>query len=738
MPKLMPPSPQSLLDAVRPTEADGPLQSVVLATYGLSLEQPNFFEQDFLPTLLGLGGVRDRGYLAPVTLERKLAETSCALICDAHALAEGGRPSLRIDVIPMARPRHHAKLVLIHRKRLIRLIVTSANLTHEGYRSQREVAAVLDFHPDGTLPGAVLADAVSRWIEVLGDSATAPIRHALQAAVAAGDEWSLPRRGRPAPTMRVVFGGGRRSLWQDVVEAWPANEPLRSWHVCSPFWPAADAKTTPFEAIAGGLREKAVSMADTVIELICPADVPGDRGRPVFPFPLLRGLRERGFPVQRGWIVPARLETLAEEVPDRKAEGSRALHAKWMVLRGPQTAVALLGSANFTNPGLGVGHPGNANIEAGLLLTCAVEELPEAGWTPPLVESGRVDWASCASTELAAPSAAPDDPVEWLEQIRRIDLDIHWGHGPDPNGTLHLECVADRFCASTIVLPEDSADSSPVTLLALDRYPSDHDGHVRVEINAAVVRSLLVHRAVRVCWDHPVRQSLFPINILETAKAGLPSILGARPDEQQLLAYFHGRIGEDDLLVLLEQRAGGDDGGTGPQPDTAPSVELQNYLIREFVESLFGLRDMLTAAMVSPRALEHALLGEFSPASLGERIVQAYLAGRRSATAAAFQLTELLRVVSGLPIADAPTGSEADRRTLQDMKERAVRRLLSLVETAGRQASFAAVCRDMHFTAFVRSSLPKSLAERFLSIVGTPVSGAIDREGVIPAKGTAS
>ena len=62
-----------LIDLIRPSEADGPVISVILSTYSLSLDQPNFFEQDFLPTLFGLGGVRDRGYANPLALERKLA-----------------------------------------------------------------------------------------------------------------------------------------------------------------------------------------------------------------------------------------------------------------------------------------------------------------------------------------------------------------------------------------------------------------------------------------------------------------------------------------------------------------------------------------------------------------------------------------------------------------------------------------------------------------------------------------
>src|SRR5947199_10170079 len=99
-----------LIDAVRPTDADGPLLSLVCSTYGLALDQPNFFEHDFLPTVLGLGGVRDRGYAVPVALERRLKEAYSALVVDAHALADGGRPSLQIGVLPVGPRTNPAKV----------------------------------------------------------------------------------------------------------------------------------------------------------------------------------------------------------------------------------------------------------------------------------------------------------------------------------------------------------------------------------------------------------------------------------------------------------------------------------------------------------------------------------------------------------------------------------------------------------------------------------------------------
>ena len=717
MKKKTPPSSQSLIDAIRPSEADGPLQSAILATYGLSLEQPNFFEHDFLPTMLGLGGVRDRGYIAPVALERKLAETYCALICDAHALADGGRPSLRIDVVPIASPRQHAKVVCIHRKRLVRFIVTSANLTHDGYRSQREIAAVLDFRPDGSLPAELLKGAIDGWMEVLGDAATAPIRNALAAAVDAASGWATPSQKVPPSELRVVFGGNQKPLWQEVVDNWPDNEPLLIWQICSPFWPGPDAKTTPFDVIANGLNAKGASLHDAEIELICSADSPGDRARPVFPFPVLRGLRERGFPIKQGRIVPARLEATAEEVPDQKAEGQRALHAKWIVLRGTKTAVVLLGSANFTNPGLGVGNPKFANVEVGILIRCSVDSLQKDAWLPPLVESGSIDWATCADLDLFSPCLEPDDPVHWPSQIQRVDLDIHWEDGPAPTGTLRIQFDVERFVPTIVAMPNESPGAEMKILQNVDRVSLDSNAEAWVTLNPETVSRLLVHRNVQVSWGEPVCSSLFPINILDKSKAGLPSILGAKPDEQQLLAYFHGRIGEDDLLLILEQRALEAAKGTVARTETFPSIEFQSYLIREFVESLFGLQDMLKSAMFSPRALEQALLGEFSPASLGERIVHAYTAGRRSATATAFQLAELIRVVSSVPIPiDTPNSTQTN---IQDVVDRALLRLLSLVRTIGNQASFETACRDSHFQSFLRASLPRKLADKFQSCIGT-------------------
>src|SRR5262249_2975077 len=181
------------------------------------------------------------------------------------------------------------------------------------------------------------------------------------------------------------------------------------------------------------------------------------------------------------------------------------------------------------------------------------------------------------------------------------------------------------------------------------------------------------------------------------------------PDEKQLRAYSHGGSGEDDLLALREERARRAE-GDGTQTNEGPPADLQNYLIREFVESLYGLEDTLKNASYSPRALETTLLGEFSPTALAERVITALRAGRRSATAAAFQFAELLRVVVELALG----ANDTDQEAREEVRRRAIDRLLGFVGQAALTSSFADGIRDPHFVAYVRASLPRESAARFL------------------------
>ena len=693
-----------LLDWMRPLDSDGVLHSVLLSTYGLSLSDPPFFEQDFLPTLLGLGGVRDRGYSSPANVERRLGQIYCGIVCDAHALTEGARPSLRVDVIPVGRQLHHAKIVLIHRERVVRLVIASANLTHEGYRRNREVATVLDFHERSELSPAILRDFADQWLARLGSAVTADFRRALEEAVASAQKWQPANR--PPLEVRTVWGGGETPLWQHVVEAWPQGERLLEWQVCSPFWPSPGGGDTPFDVLRRELDIRGAEVAGASLKLFTLADAPGPRGRPCFPFPLVAQLAQRGFQPADAAICPVRLDALDDEVPDGKAEDQRPLHAKWIYLRGEKTSVLLVGSANFTRRGLGVlARPAEANIEVCLLVSGPSAAVSLGSILPPVADKGIVRWSDCSAENLTTPQTEIE-VVPWPEFISGIELEIHWESLP-VTGTLRVRCSAS---ANFSVAWERDDESVPLTLGPLP------DGLAfAATLDESQVTALLVRRRVVVNWSESARSAFFPLNISSTSKPGLPAVLGQEPTEEDLLAYFNGRIDEEDLMNILMQRRQRKESGevTSPPP---PGRELQNYVVREFLEGLYGMEDTLRSAMSSPRVFEQALLGEFSPVRLAGETQRAFAAGRRTATATGFQFLELLRLVENLT---APDSKSPEPEWIADTRDRSLEQLLRIVGMAGARPEFRESCNAPTFHELVNTVLRPATSRRWWAAIGS-------------------
>jgi hypothetical protein len=565
----------------------------------------------------------------------------------------------------------------------------------------------------------VFRQALERWSAILGTLATEPLQKAFDAAVRQAEGWALPGTLSTGRKLEVVFGGGPRPLWQALVEAWPDGEELHDWCVCSPFWPDSTGGETPFEAIARGLEGRGARLENARLQIMTCADSPGPKARPKFPFRLARQLYEGGFPVRNGFIAAARLEALREEIPEGMAEDQRELHAKWVLLRGPATAVILIGSANFTRKGLGVGaRPQAANIEACVLLTLPAVAVDPEAWMRPLAEEGIVDLASCHEGQLQEPAPEEDDGTPWPEFIARIEVEARWEDGRDPGGSLRVVLRPGPHPPFTVLPVHERSELPGTPLLSIDAN-AGHDGvPISTPADAQAIRRILTSRMVKVTWGEPSASVRFPVNIDEQSKAGLPSVLGARPDEQQLLAYFHSRISEEDFIELLDQRAAQAlAGALAPTPQEAERLrQLQSYLLRDFVESLFGLAETLQQAMRSPRAFEQALVGDFSPVCLAEQVLQAFRAGRRSPTAAAFQFVELLQVVAKLQFESQADLSNGEQEALEEVRTRGLTRLLALAASAAERQDFRQTCCDRDFARFVMASLPVPLAKQWGSI----------------------
>jgi hypothetical protein len=566
----------------------------------------------------------------------------------------------------------------------------------------------------------VLRGALEGWSGVLGTLNSEPLRRSFDAAIRQAESWSLPATLNAGRKLEVVFGGGPRPLWQALVEAWPDGEEILDWCVCSPFWPDSSGGETPFEAIARGLKGRGARLDNARLRIMACADSPGEKARPKFPFRLARQLYEGGFPVRNGYIAAARLEAMREEIPEGMAEEHRELHAKWVLLRGPATAVILLGSANFTRKGLGIGaRPEAANIEACVLLTLPAAAVDPDAWIRPLAEEGIVDLAYCQEGQLQEPAPEEDDRSPWPDFIARIEVEARWEDGPDPVGTVRAVLRPAPHPAFTVALVQERSEPPMTPLLSIAANAAADGVSMITPADAQVIRRILSIRMVQVTWGEPSACVRFPVNIDEGSKAGLPSVLGARPDEQQLLAYFHGRISEEDLIELLEQRAAQAQAGVlAPTPqETERLRQLQSYLLRDFVESLFGLAETLQQAMRSPRAFEQALVGDFSPVSLAEQVLQAFRAGRRSPTAAAFQFVELLQVVAKLQVEALGVLSDGEKEALEEVRARGLARLLALAGSAAERTDFRQTCCDRDFSHYVMASLPMPVARQWATMV---------------------
>jgi hypothetical protein len=239
------------------------------------------------------------------------------------------------------------------------------------------------------------------------------------------------------------------------------------------------------------------------------------------------------------------------------------------------------------------------------------------------------------------------------------------------------------------------------------------DGTHSVTLDDMQLSALLVRRCLIVQWGTPMKEAFFPLNISSDSKPGLPAVLGEKPTEQDLLAYFHGRIDEDDLMsILIERRRKKVEGQEAAS--TPPGRELQNYVLREFLEGIYGMEEVMHESTESPRIFEQALLGEFSPVRLATETQHAFCGGRRTPTAAGFQFVELLRLVENLAPRD---DKKPEPAWFGETRERAMDQVLQVVGSAAKRTEFRDNCGTPVFLEFVEAVLKSKTASRWRDAV---------------------
>lgn len=344
-----------LLNAWQPPRDAGAPIGVIATTFTLDTA---LFEEECLSRFLGVQShpVRD-GALYRIERDERLAHLKCAaVLADIHHCS--GQRSLRWDLLA-ARPTRgvmHAKVSLLAWQGHVRFIVSSANLTPDGYRRNQECFAVLDFNDESS--EAHLLDPLLKFIsELLILSAGAARQRSLDLVAWVGQR--LPRhepRTRGLQRHVVLVGPDRPSLFKQVAEVLPRGT-IDEAHVISPFFNPDLRQDGPEKTLWSLMRARGAAEVHY--------HVAGE--------PLSSG---------SGWRLQMPAHVLSATPRNRNGVGSfvhpidvakapsdaglerRPLHAKTLTLVGSNWIAALVGSSNFTSPGTAQPHASNreANV----------------------------------------------------------------------------------------------------------------------------------------------------------------------------------------------------------------------------------------------------------------------------------------------------------------------------------------------------------------------------------------
>jgi hypothetical protein len=519
---------------------------------------------------------------------------------------------------------------------LVRLVITSANLTEPGFRRNREGAVVLDCSATKRRNAPVIADSLQKCREAIGRLMPAGMSNCFNEISQQLRQWILKGSHRDR-SINVVWGGMGQSLPNQIFAAWPGGERVCSLDVVSPFWSSTDA--TPLSELLNLFQSSGDLNADVRIQLFCEARPEADPPLPSIPPILGIWARERKELKILAFVVSPAVNP--EDCPELKHDElrllRRPLHTKMIILRGQRASMAYLGSANCTRKGWGCGIKStNANIETGVLMS-SDRHADAFDYLLPRTSCEGLDLSKCSSKVLqyCTEIKTIDDWPGFLEEILLME-----------SKTSHVLYLAakwqPRLAPATWGIALCNAGQTIGSRLWTSTEKDIAAGNANIPLGPDELSQIVTDREVVVFWASGPKTAHYPIIVSEEAKSQLPLSPGVKPPgEEALLDYYQGKLRWEDLYP---------EPGAPPPPPLPPipgspgsvdTEQIQAYQVRRFVEALPGLVTQLAETPHNERAFHRALFGPVSPCALAKLIVAAKSEGRRSLTAASFQLIEL-------------------------------------------------------------------------------------------------
>lgn len=597
-----------ILDAWIPSEDAGDPVGCVATTFTFNSA---FFEEECLGRFLQLEtDATEDGPAYLIEREEKLAQLACAAVLVDQHHAQGAR-SLRWDLIP-ARPRtgiQHAKVSLLLWSRRARLIVASANLTEDGYRRNLEVFGAIDYYVGSDSPLAVLDDvvgflaeasleglqsgepkgpALSRWQAFLGQ------------ARRVSRNWGTREypRGFAKPRIHAVLSGPRRP---DVLEGirihWPEQSPPAAAYVLSPFFDPPESQNEPAKAIWNLLRQRGEA---SVSFLVNAEEIPGSKA-------LLLHAPES---LQKATPKRDAAETIFERL---KLEEGRPLHAKCFWLENDWVVLYLMGSSNFTSPGLGLGSTRNWEANLAYVINGQTEVRIQKALDSAWPESDELP-SDCELRWQPSKDEGEDSASDDLLPLPGFFREATYSRGKEDESRIDLR-FSDQPLAGWELLTEDG--DAVVASEASWNLAGRPNPYLISWTRERPPAGFLVS------WQGGAARAWWPVNVLNADSLPPPDDLRDLPLEVLIDILTSAKPLHLALAAWVRRKR-----NAAPSAETSPldphkRVDTSGFLLqrtRRISLALNGLRQRLEMPVASDQALSWRLYGPVGVRALAQAI----------------------------------------------------------------------------------------------------------------------
>ncbi len=586
-----------------------------------------FFESELLPRFLGLRfdhTENERTFI--IEREEALSTTRVSVLVDISKF-DPRQTTLQWDQLPIQVPGgiQHGKLTILIWERLVRLIVGSANLTRTGYRTNRELFAVLDFF-DGpeSVPLILLRDALGfldtlcNWSRGL-PSATKRVQETADRVRARVRRWgNAPRDFSPRERPRVSLVVNRPaqnvtpplSVADQLIQIWHPRRVV-SFTVMTPFV----GQRTDIEDLVLSRMKKLAMVRSAQGWLVIPqSPMPAGKTHCVVPLPEHFGKCWKNIFGDGANVLP--IPTYVKEVDTRQRE----LHAKAVLIEGDSHDLLMIGSSNFTPHGMGIGV---FNCEVNLVYEDWADAKQEGtsmedrlGLPVPWDDAVHVEdviWEEPEQSSEDAPSMKPHLPAFFV-----------WGSYSQRTGEIRIGLDRSQTEPTdwTVNLTGQSHDHA-ATLFSKSASPADES----ILIFTLDEKARRAHiTALRVVWtteDNSIYEEFISVSVENRDEDLLP------PEEFRNLTVdsiidclLSGR--EPAEWIERENARSKKTPGTDASIESLRSVDTSGYLlyrVRRLGRALAAMSNRIVKTPPTAEAIRYRLLRDpLGPISLAETL----------------------------------------------------------------------------------------------------------------------